>query len=168
MTESGKPGQDTAAETAEGRPLSGGDTAVNGGSVGDLELGTGNRGRNDDDRDRAFDRGQGGTLMRHFLQLALTPSALAVGMLPRAEAGALIPGASSPGRFQSTQDRTRTGAVLITAITVAADTHLRATEGATVESVRRLAEKHPRCPKDWTTPSNGGITTKQVGRQVYV
>ena len=82
-----------------------------------------------------------GTLMRHFIGLPGTPSALARRMPARPAEPALIAPPGTAHRLAPAQPRTALGAIAIAAVTAPADTHLLRAARAVVQPMRGFG--HP-------------------------
>src|SRR5688572_3918831 len=103
-----------------------------------------------------------GTVMRHFVNLPRSPGALAGCMSTRTTVALLIALPGTQQRLAPTYARAVSDAVLVAAITAAADAHLLRAPPATVQPIRVLACPHaPRTPH-WTTPRIAGIKTART------
>src|SRR5207237_7700486 len=113
------------------------------------------------------DRAQG-TLMRHFLHLALAPDALARSVSRRAAIALLVALTGTVQRLAPAHPRTLPGTVLIAAVAVPTDAHLLRAAPATVQPIGLLACLHAPRTQHWTTPRIAGIKatrTRPYARQ---
>jgi hypothetical protein len=108
------------------------------------------------------DSGGKGTLMRHFLRLALAPSPLARGVPTRPAATSLVALPSAPQRLAPAHRRTLPRAVPVASVAVTADAHLLCAAPAAVEPIGLLACLHTPRTQHWTTPRNAGIKAMQT------
>src|ERR1700687_4147168 len=76
-----------------------------------------------------------GTLMRHFLHMALAPDALARSMSTRATVATLVALRGTVQRLAPAHPRTLPGTVLIAAVAVPTDAHLLRAAPATVQPI---------------------------------
>ena len=122
----------------------------------------GNAGRliSHDERHCARELRRSGTLMRHFLRAARTPSTLACRVPTRPTVASLIACPSPPQRLAPPDPRTPAHAVAVAPIANQAQAHLRAAARTAIEPVRPRLPLHRagRVPR-WTTPRNQGINT---------
>jgi hypothetical protein len=119
------------------------------------------RGRGGDDHHYAGVGAGNGTLMRHFLHQAFAPGTLPGGMEQGPAAARLEAGAGTAHRFAPTDPGAVTGAVLVAAVTIAADAHLRGAAAATVQSIGLLACRHAPRAQHWTKRRDTGIKARQ-------
>jgi hypothetical protein len=103
-----------------------------------------------------------GTLMRHFLRLALTPGTLPGGVPTRPAVAQLVAFTGAAQRFTPADLRALTRAIPVAVVTVAADAHLLYAAPATVEPIRRLACFHAPRAQHWTKPRIAGIKARQT------
>jgi len=86
---------------------------------------------------------RGGTLMRHFLLLPLSPPPLPRGVATRTTVTQLVPGTGPAQRLSPAQASTSPGTVLVPAIAVPTDAHLLRATPATVQPIALLPRLHP-------------------------
>jgi len=108
------------------------------------------------------DNGGKGTLMRHFLRLALAPGPLACGVPTRPTATALVALPSAQQRLAPAHRRALCRAVPVASVAVTADAHLLRAAPAAVEPIGLLACLHTPRTQHWTTPRNAGIKAMQT------
>jgi len=103
-----------------------------------------------------------GTLMRHFLRLALAPGTLPGGMPTRSAVAQLVAFTGAAHRLKPADLRAFTRAVQVAAVTLAADAHLLCAAPATVQPIRLLACPHAPRAQHWTKPRIAGIKARQT------
>jgi hypothetical protein len=108
---------------------------------------------------RHYDRAgvEEGTLMRHFLRLALAPSALPGGVPTRPAVAALVAPTGTQQRLAPAYRRAFPRAVPVAAVALTADAHLLRAAPAAVQPIRLLACPHAPRTQHWTTPRIAGI-----------
>ena len=113
---------------------------------------------------RHYERVSGGkgTLMRHFLRLALTPGTLPGGVQTRPTVAQLVAFTSAAQRLTPADLRALTRAIPVAAVAVAADPHLLYAAPATVEPIRLLPCFHAPRAQHWTKPRIAGIKARQT------
>ena len=104
---------------------------------------------------------ENGTLMRHFLRSAFAPGALPGRMEQCTAEARLEANAGAVYRLAPADRRAVTRAVLVAAVTVGANAHLRGAPPATIESIRLPACPHAPHALHWTKPRNTGINARQ-------
>jgi len=109
---------------------------------GDVGMGPLSRGLGRGVRYCDRDDGGDGTVMRHFLPLALAPSALPGSVRTRPAVAALVSPSGAAQRLMPTDPRTLPRAVAVAAVAVAADAHLLGAAPAAVQPIRLLACLH--------------------------
>ena len=119
----------------------------------------------DDGLDRAghhYERAgpKAGTLMRHFLGLALAPGALPGGVRIRPAVAALVACTGATHRLAPTYPRASPRAILVAAVATPADAHLLGAASAVVQPIALFVCRH--APTlHWTTPRIAGIKARQ-------
>ena len=103
-----------------------------------------------------------GTLMRHFLRLALTPGALPGGVPTRSAVAQLVAFTGAAQRLTPADCRALARAVAVAAIALGADSHLLYAAPATVEPIGLLACLHASRAQHWTKPPIAGIKARQT------
>jgi hypothetical protein len=106
-----------------------------------------------------------GTLMRHFLRVALAQGALTRSVFARAAVALLVAFSGAAQRLAPTNLRALLHAVTVAAITVPADAHLLRTAPAAIQPIGLLACPHAPRTQHWTTPRIAGIKAK--GTRLY-
>lgn len=86
--------------------------------------------------------------MRHFMRVAFTPASLAGSVQPGTTAAALVAPAGAAHRLTTTLLSASLRAVLVAAVTPAAEAHLLRATGAVVEPIGGTADLHAGCPQD--------------------
>jgi hypothetical protein len=105
------------------------------------------------DRDGAGD----GTVMRHFLRLALAPRTLPGGVRTRPAVAALVASTGTQQRLAPAQPRAFPRAVAVAPIAIPADAHLLRAAPAVVQPISLLTCLHAPRTRHWTTPRSAGI-----------
>ena len=134
------------------------------GGVAPRHVGMGPLGRGLGRAGRHYERvGAGeGTLMRHFLRLALAPGALPGGVPTRSAVALLVAFTGAAQRLAPADLRALPRAVLVAAVAVAADAHLLRAAPATVQPIALLACPHAPRTQHWTTPRIAGIKARRT------
>lgn len=109
--------------------------------------------------DRHYERveAEEGTLMRHFLRLALAPSALPGRVRIRPAVAALVAPSGATQRLAPAHPRALSRAIAVAAVATTADPHLLGAALAAVQPIGLLACPHALGTQHWTTPRIAGI-----------